>query len=155
MCHFVHAYNLVNLYIFLKLAIFINKICVIIEQKPLFTTLNIVKCVKNLSFTSMFVFEVVTPCQLVGRQMFWRSILPPSSCLNWKWRQYVTPKVYWHLPARSHGVTTHKTNTNILTAMTTWNLVCHVVFLQFTVPSFKDILINYPPLIGSHCFNQQ
>lgn len=35
--HFLHAYRLVKLYIFLKLATYNNKIGGITEQKPLFT----------------------------------------------------------------------------------------------------------------------
>jgi hypothetical protein len=65
----------------------------------------------------MMLFWVLTPCRLVGRYQRFGE----THCLHLQGGQDVSPK-RWYVPTSLHGVTTHKNNIVILTAVRTSNL---------------------------------
>jgi hypothetical protein len=83
---------------------------------------------------------VIMPCGLHEYiPTFWKNILPPS--LAQRWMQYVPPK-HWYLPTNPHGITTHKTNTDIFTAMRTSNLIKYSMDYSSFQPNSTVIITN-------------
>jgi hypothetical protein len=64
----------------------------------------------------MLFFWLVMPCGLVGRYQRLGGDQP------WKWGRYFPPNRF-HLPPSPHGVTTQKTNIDIMSSVRTSNLI--------------------------------